>query len=64
MKEVKRVVQINGVPVNTEKELIENANVSLGVYAGSTGFCGGNRKKGGRTYVSIENEGARETYEG
>ena len=58
MKEVKRVVQINGIPVNTEKELIENANVSLAVYAGSTGFCGGGRNKGGRTYVSIENEGA------
>ena len=58
MKEVKRVVQINGIPVNTEKELIENANVSLAVYAGSTGFCGGGRNKGGRTYISIENEGA------
>ena len=58
MKKVKRVVQINGISVNTEKELIENENVSLAIYAGSTGLCGGNRKKGGRTYFSMENKGA------
>lgn len=58
MKEVKRIVQINGVPVNTEQELIENENVSLAVYAGSTGLCGGDRKEGGRTYISLENKGA------
>ncbi|MBQ6134290.1 MAG: hypothetical protein IJI65_09075 [Lachnospiraceae bacterium] len=58
MKKIKRIVHINGVPVNAEKELIENENVSLAIYAGSTGLCGGNRKKGGRTYISMENKGA------
>lgn len=58
MKEGRRIVCINGVPVNTEKEIVENENVNLAVYAGSTGLCGGGRREGGRTYVSLENKGA------
>ncbi len=58
MKEKERIVCINGVPVITDKEIIENENVTLAVHAGSTGLCGGDRREGGRTYVSLENKGA------
>lgn len=50
-------IQINGVNVNAEKELIGNKTLGLAVHAGSTGLCGGDRRAGGRTYVSLEGLG-------
>lgn len=58
MKKEKKVVQINGIPVIAEKENVGNGKAALTVFAGSTGFCGGDRRAGGRTYVSLENAGA------
>lgn len=58
MKKEKRIIQINGVPVIAEKENVRNGKAALTVFAGSTGFCGGDRRAGGRTYVSLENAGA------
>lgn len=54
----KRVVCINGVPVVTDKKTFESDRAALTGYVGSTGLCGGDRKAGGRTYVSLENAGA------
>ena len=57
MKADKRIVCINGVPVFTEKENIECDTAAMKIHTGSTGLCGGDRREGGRTYVSIENAG-------
>ncbi len=58
MKKEKKIVQINGIPVMAEKENVRNGKAVLTVFVGSTGFCGGDRRAGGRTYVSLENAGA------
>ena len=57
MKAGKRIVCINSVLVCPERKTVQNKNVNLVVHAGSTGLCGGCRKEGGRTYISIEEKG-------
>lgn len=58
MKADKRVVCINGVRVIAEKENFQDEKEALAVYVGTTSICGGDRRKGGRTYVAFENTGA------
>lgn len=57
MKECKRVVCINGVPVTAEKDLAEFKTAAVEVHAGTTGLCGCEHKEDGRTYISIKNAG-------
>lgn len=54
MKADKRAVCINGVRVIAEKEDFQDEKEALAVYVGTTGICGGDRRKGGRTYVAFE----------
>ena len=57
MKVKERNICINGVPIVADGEVVKNENAVMVAYAGSTGLCGGDRRKGGRTYVSLKNLG-------
>ncbi|MBQ9030125.1 MAG: hypothetical protein IJV41_02390 [Oscillospiraceae bacterium] len=49
---------VNGAVFQTFERDAREDGVSLEVEAGTTGFCGGGRKEGGRAYLRIQNEGA------
>lgn len=55
-------VRINGVVVDVEAKKIFGECSAMKVEVGTTGFLGGERKEGGRTYIHIGNEYASDFY--
>lgn len=55
MKADKRVVCINGIKVIADRKEPLDEKKGMDIYVGTTGFCDGDRRQGGRTYVSFEN---------
>ena len=52
-----KIVCINGVPVITEKDIVEFKTSAVEIHAGTTGLCGCEHKEDGRTYILIKNAG-------
>lgn len=48
---------INGVTVKTFERDVREGDTVLEVEAGTTGYCGGGRERGGRTYLRIMDSG-------
>ena len=55
-------VRINGVVVDVKEKKVFGENSAMKVEVGSTGFCGGERAKGGRTFIHIGNEYASDFF--
>lgn len=51
----KNVIGINGVAVDTYEKTVDHDSCRLNISAGTTGFCGGGKNYGGRTFLRIGN---------